>query len=223
MSGSSCKTTKIYAVSFTIWTLTTTYETWPTQHERVGSVETPVLFFAVCGPKFTELSKRAQDGLQFSTPFSFRRYLVPFRRYSRSSCMRGCPKYVPNFDVYGPPNCFGEDPKFLTWFLPLARYVPNVAKRSIWDSVRRSIIYIEDRPATSDQRPTNDRPLNFENFKWPYLREGSSDPLHVWFYVGVFEVGGSNGAIFGFAKSKMAARKWQYLCGGSSDLRRLWF
>jgi len=40
------------------------------------------------------------------------------------------------------------------------------------------------------------------NFKWPYLREGSSDPLHVWFYGGVFEVGGSNGAISGFAKSK---------------------
>ena len=28
------------------------YETWPTQRERVGSVETPDLFFAVCEPKF---------------------------------------------------------------------------------------------------------------------------------------------------------------------------
>jgi len=59
----------------------------------------------------------------------------------------------------------------------------------------------------TDQRPTD---LSFGqywgNFKWPYLREGSSDPLHVWFYVGVFEVGGSNGAICGFAKSKMADR-----------------
>ena len=27
-----------------------------------------------------------------------------------------------------------------------------------------------------------------------YLREGSSDPLHVWFYGGVFGVGRSNGA-----------------------------
>jgi len=35
---------------------------------------------------------------------------------------------------------------------------------------------------------------------------GSSDPLHVWFYGGVFGVGGSNGAISGFDKSKMAAR-----------------
>jgi len=42
-----------------------------------------------------------------------------------------------------------------------------------------------------------------ENFKWPYLRNGSSDPLHFWFCGGVFEVGGSNGAISGFAKSKM--------------------
>jgi len=34
-----------------------------------------------------------------------------------------------------------------------------------------------------------DRPLKAligENFKWPYLRKGSSDPLHVWFYGGVF-------------------------------------
>ena len=34
-----------------------------------------------------------------------------------------------------------------------------------------------------------------------YLREGSSGPLHVWFYGGVFGVGGSNGAISGFTKS----------------------
>jgi len=47
------------------------------------------------------------------------------------------------------------------------------------------------------------------NFKWPYLCEGSSDPLHVWFSSGVFEVGGSNGAISGFAKSKMAPPSWK--------------
>jgi len=50
------------------------------------------------------------------------------------------------------------------------------------------------------------RSRHLEKFKLRYLREGSSDPLHVWFYVGVFEVGGSNGAISGFAKSKMAAQ-----------------
>ena len=48
--------------------------------------------------------------------------------------------------------------------------------------------------------PTNDRPHIWENFKWPYLREGSSDPLHVWFYGGVFGVGGSNGYISGLTK-----------------------
>jgi len=58
----------------------------------------------------------------------------------------------------------------------------------------------------TDRRPTD---LSFGqywgNFKWPDLREGSSDPLHVWFYDEVFGVGGSNGAISGFAKSRMAA------------------
>jgi len=33
-----------------------------------------------------------------------------------------------------------------------------------------------------------------------------SDPLHVWFYGEFFGVGGFNGAISGFAKSKMAAQ-----------------
>jgi len=80
-------------------------------------------------------------------------------------------------------------------FLLLARYVPNVAKRSIWDQCKKKYILRTDR------RPTD---LSFGqywgNFKWPYLRKGSSDPLHVWFYGGVFGVGGSNSAISGFAK-----------------------
>jgi len=81
-------------------------------------------------------------------------------------------------------------------FLLLARYVPNVAKRS-----KKKYILRTDRP-TDDRRPTD---LSFGQywgyFKWPYLREGSSDPLRVWLYHGgVFEVGGSNGAISGFAK-----------------------
>ena len=49
---------------------------------------------------------------------------------------------------------------------------------------------------TDDRLPTD---LSFgpywENFKRPYLREGSSDPLDVWIYGGVFGFGGSNGAI----------------------------
>ena len=93
-------------------------------------------------------------------------------------------------------------------FLLLARYVPNVVKRSIWDQCKKKyILRINRRSATGDQRPTD---LSFGqywgNFKWLYLREGLSDPLNVRFNVLVFEVGGSNGAISGFAKSKMAAR-----------------
>ena len=47
--------------------------------------------------------------MQFTTPFSDRRYLVPVRRYSRSN------RKIRNFDVFGPPNFLGEGPpKFLT-------------------------------------------------------------------------------------------------------------
>ena len=52
----------------------------------------------------------------------------------------------------------------------------------------------------NDRRPTNDRPHIWENFKLPYLRYGWSDPLHVWFYGGVFGVGGSNGVNSGLTK-----------------------
>jgi len=61
-------------------------------------------------------------------------------------------------------------------FLLLARYVPNVAKRSTWEQC------IYWGPTT--YQPTNDRPRILENFERPYLYNGSSDPLHVWFYVG---------------------------------------
>jgi len=95
-------------------------------------------------------------------------------------------------------------PKIFTIGRNLTKFWQKISLHSFyWDTV-----YIEDR--LTDRRPTD---LSFGqywgNLKWPYLREGSSDPLHVWFYGGVFEVGGSNGAISGFAKSKMAARKIQ--------------
>ena len=41
--------------------------------------------------------------------------------------------------------------------------------------------------------------------EWPYLRNGWSDTLHVWFYGRVFRVGRSNGIISGYIKSKLAA------------------
>jgi len=71
---------------------------------------------------------------------------------------------------------------FPTLFLLLVRYV---AKRSTWDQCKKKYW----RPTTI-----------WENFKWPYLREGLSDPLHVWFYGGVFGVAASNGANSGLTK-----------------------
>jgi len=59
---------------------------------------------------------------------------------------------------------------------------------------------------------TNQRwrpPPSWKNFKWPYLRNRSSDPLHVWFYGGFFGDGGSNGA--------MSAN---HMCGQFTCLRR---
>jgi len=47
-------------------------------------------------------------------------------------------------------------------------------------------------------------PPSWKNFKWPYLRNRSSDLLHVWLYGGVFGDGGANGAIFHLNKFKMA-------------------
>jgi len=68
-------------------------------------------------------------------------------------------------------------------FLLLARYVPNVAKRSIWEQCKYYIL-TTDLPAT-ERWPTS----HFKNFKWPYLRNRSFDRFHVLFYVGVFRDG----------------------------------
>ena len=113
-------------------------------------------------------------------------------------------------------------------FLLLARYVPNVAKRSIWDQCKNvRSIYWEPTDRPSRDRPTDDRPTSH----LAHIGEISNGhisargrPIHFMFgSAGVFGVGGSNGAICGFAKSKMAAEsrhlgkfKWRYLCGGSS-------
>jgi len=80
-------------------------------------------------------------------------------------------------------------------FLLLACYLPNVAKRSTWE---QCIIL-----------RTNDWPRILENFERPYLVNGSSDPLHVWFYGRVFEVGASNGPTSGWTKSNRHLGKFQ--------------
>ena len=112
-------------------------------------------------------------------------------------------------------------------FLLLARYVPNIVKRSTWDQCKKYILRTDRRPTTDQQ------PHIWINSNGHISARGrpivGSIPFHVWFYGGVFEVGRSNGAISGFAKSKMAAVppfekfKWRYLHGGSSDLLRAWF
>jgi len=96
--------------SCTLWILSTTYyELLNVTHAtraRFRSVETFIQFFAVCGPKFIELS-------------------AVFR--SRASCfvqeiiaikLRSCPKFGANFDIFGPPFFEGREgpPKFLIQF-----------------------------------------------------------------------------------------------------------
>jgi len=77
--------------------------------KSIECVEMSALIFAVCGPKFTKFGTHVGEWLQFPTPFSDRRYLVPIWRYSRSN------REFRNFDVFGPPNFLGEGaPKFLT-------------------------------------------------------------------------------------------------------------
>jgi len=62
---------------------------------------------------------------------------------------------------------------------------------------------------------------SWKNFKWPYLRNRSSNPLHVWLQDGVFGDGGSNGTIFDSNQFKMVAAailanfEWPYLRNGS--------
>ena len=80
-----------------------------------------------------------------------------------------------------------------------------------------------DRTAlfTVRTNPRWGRPPSWKNFKWVYLRNRSSDPLHVWLQGGVFGDGGSNGAILDSNKFKMAAAaildnfEWPYLRNGS--------
>jgi len=50
------------------------YETWPTLARNVSALSRwkLVLFFAICGPKFTKLNARMQERMQFATAFSVR-------------------------------------------------------------------------------------------------------------------------------------------------------
>ena len=81
-------------------------------------------------------------------------------------------------------------------------YVPNVAKIStgIRDQCKKYILRT-DRPLKA---------LIWENFKWPYLREGR--PIHFMFgstYGGVFGVSGSNGAISSWTTFNKYVGLWE--------------
>jgi len=98
-----------------------------------------------------------------------------------------CLKYLLNF-VFVQIN-----DAVIALFLFLARYVPNVAKKSTW---HQCILRTDDRPTDlAFWKISNDH----------YLGNGTSDRPHVWFWCSVFEVGGSNGATSGRNKSKIAA------------------
>jgi len=117
-------------------------------------------------------------------------------------------------------------------FLLLARYVPNVAKRSIWDQCKKKYILRTDRPATSDRRPTTDRLSHLGHIREILNGHISARgrPIHFMF-----------GSTVGFSRStdRMALfpvspnPRWRlsrhlgkfkrrYLHGGSSDLHSVW-
>jgi len=140
----------------------------------------------------------SQDGLNSSSssilhPLSDLHRIPPDNRHPRTRRYRNLADSEPKLAV-----------RFVaSKFLPLARYVPNLASRRVHENK----VYIEDR------RPT-DRPRILENFERPYLGNGSSDPLHLWCYGRVFEVGGSSDATCGFRKSKMAAGRHKKMSNG---------
>ena len=87
-------------------------------------------------------------------------------------------------------------------FLLLARYVPNVAKRSIWEQCKKKYILRTDRRPT-DRRPTTD--LSFGKIQMTIYPQRVIRSTSCSVLGGVFGVGGSNGAISGLTKSKIAA------------------
>ena len=109
-------------------------------------------------------------------------------------------------------------------FLLLARYVPNVAKRSMRSVYKKKYILTTDRPATD--RPTHlswkisnghisarSRPINFM-FGSTMGFSGSADRM------ALFPVSPNPRWRLGRHLGKF---KWRYLRGGSSDLLHVWF
>jgi len=85
----------------------------------------------------------------------------------------------------------------------------QIAQRSQWRAYRKlTSLFIMVPLLTPYDLPFSPKmgvPYAPNIREWPYLCNGWSDPLHVRFYGRVFGDGGSNGAIYGSNKSKMAA------------------
>ena len=85
----------------------------------------------------------------------------------------------PLAETVNPPVIDTEWSPYLLIFLLLARYVPNVAKRSIWDQCKKKYILRTDRP-TTDRRPATDqRPHIWENSNGHISARGR--PIHFMF------------------------------------------
>jgi len=82
------------------------------------------------------------------------------------------------------------------------------AQRSQWRADRKLpslFIMVPALTPTTSPSPKMGAPYAPNIHEWPHFSNGWSDALHVWFYGRVFEDGGSNGAISGSNKLKMAA------------------
>jgi len=121
-------------------------------------------------------------------------------------------------------------------FLLLARYVPNVAKRSIWDQCKKKYtLRTDQRPATSDRPATDWWPTTDQR---PHIWKISNGhistrgrPIHFMFGSAVgFSRLADRMALFPVSPNPrwrcsrhLEKFKWRYLCSGSSNLLRVWF
>ena len=90
---------------------------------------------------------------------------------------------------------------FMLLFLLLVRYVPNVAKRSIWDQCKKYILRTD--------WPVTDRPTA----QWPTDRPTS--------HLGKFQMVISPRGVV--RSTSCLVLRWVFEVGGSSDLLRVWF
>jgi len=116
---------------------------------------------------------------------------------------------------------------FIMLFLVLARYVPNVAKRSIWDQCKKKYILRTDQRPATDDRPTTS---HLGKLKWPFISARGRTIQFMFGSTVGFSGSADRIALFSVSPNprwRLARHlqnfKWRYLCGGSFDLLRVWF